>query len=318
MTRKLTIWSILTFVAIAAAVAFPWKHGAAAPVPPRANQPNSDVFDVAGYGNLQPLNPVTVKAKAERTANYRLITLQPCVAGDIVQDLAAISAELERAVGFRLVRDDARPDFTVRLNCGTEHIRICNSVNIFCLGRGFPYVSDVEISDIMYSPIVWPRISRLSVLCHEVCGHAIATWNEQYCTGGTYGATHPCYRLAQFTSAPGWRDFMSTGELSRHLFEDIEIERWERTMYVLQDCSLGQPNVDNLRWEPCLERWFAADGSSYEPRTRIWFNARGVAEWGECNLVHRDCWNLIIGRWVFAGSLVYDPATGLFSRPPLP
>ena len=238
--------SIKVFIALMLFLAGVWlivtAPSSAEPAPVRAGQPHPDVFEVAGFGSLAPLNPVTVRAKAERMASYRLILMPSCVAGQIVSDMQALSNELQRAVGFGLVRDDTNPNFTVRLNCGTDQSRICGSVNVFCLGRNFPYTPDADISDIMYAPIQWPLITRLSILCHEICGHALGTWDEQYCKGLSYPPGHPCYRLTLFTSTPNWRDFMNTGELSRHLFEDIETERWERTMYALQappyqDCT---------------------------------------------------------------------------------
>lgn len=239
-----------------------------AQVPPRPEQPHPDVFD-CGVGNCQTLNPVTRKAKADRTASYRLITMPGCVAGTIPADLVALEAELQK-VGFRLVRDDTTFDFTTRINCGTEQARICGSVTIFCLNRGFPYTPDVEISDILSS---YPAITRLSILCHEICGHAIATWNEQYCVG--YETTGICKGLTRFTSAPGWIDFMNTGPNSRHGIEIIERERWERTMYrIVQQ----YPFWANGRW------WFA-NGRSTDPaygNCGGWYNAANQLVLAEC------------------------------------
>ena len=141
---------------------------------------------------------------------------------------------------------------------GSGQIAVCSSVTIFCLGRGFPYVADVEISDLMYAPVQWPYLTRISILCHEICGHAIATWNEQYCRG--FETTGICRGLAQFASAPNWRDFMNTGPLSRHEPEVIEKERWSRTMFELaqalpfQDCTtyVDFPGTTSCWW-PELE-----------------------------------------------------------------
>lgn len=232
--RFLAIW----LTAFLLALLLLSRYGEAAPPPPHPSQPHGDIFS-CGVPDCGLYNPVTVKGRAQRTVNYRLIVMPGCVQGSIVSDLEAIRIELQDAVQFRFVRNDGAGDFTIRVNCGTDQVRICGSVNIFCLGRGFPGIADVEMSDIMYSPVVWPEITRLSILCHEVCGHAIATWDEQYCKGISYPAGHICQGLARFTPAPGWVDFMNTGPNSRVLFNEITFGRWERTMYELEPRILG-------------------------------------------------------------------------------
>lgn len=210
----------------------------AAQVPQRAGQPHADLFEVAGYGSLQPLNPMTQKVRNQRAAAYRLLTMPGCFAGTIPGDLERMNAEAANKIGLNLFRNDSAYDFTVRINCGSEQVRVCGAVTIFCLGRGFPYNVDVELSDILSG---YQVETRLSIPLHEIVGHALATWHEQYCLGTETSGV--CRGLAQFTPAPNWVDVMNTGPNSRHGLETIEVERWERTMYLLQ--------VPEPEWGPC-------------------------------------------------------------------
>jgi hypothetical protein len=200
----------------------------------RPGQPHPDIFQVAGISNLQDFNPLGQKVKSTQTARYRVIVMPACSVGTMLDDIVKLVLHAKEKVGVTYIRDDVNPDHIIRINCGNDQIRICGSLNTFCLGRGFPGVTDVDMSDILSS---YPEATRLSIFCHEVCGHAWGTWNEQYCKGqetGQYPPGHPCFQLTRFSSTPNWPDFMNTGALSRHGFTDLEVERWERTMYALQ------------------------------------------------------------------------------------
>ena len=247
---------------------------------PLPEQPRTDTFEYAGIGSLQPLNPVTVKAKSQRSVNYQLLVMPGCMQGSIISDMQQLGNSMTESVQFNLVRNDGFADFTIRVNCGTDHVRICSSVNIFCLGRNFPYTPDVEISDIMYAPVAWPLMTRLSILCHEICGHAIGTWNEQYCPGGS--TSGPCKGLALFTSTPGWIDFMNTGPNSRHLWNVIEINRWRRTMYELNTqvptCDGGR--IDWGAYYDTCRGLLVGDGAwDFNLATGGWQDKQGQSEW---------------------------------------
>ena len=262
--------------------------------------PHPDLFS-CGPQTCDVFNPVTIKAKSQRSINYRLLIMPGCTAGTIYQDMAALEAEMQSKVGFQLVRNDAVYDFTVRQNCGSEQIRICGAVNIFCLGRGFPYVADVEVSDILstYQPI-----TRLSILCHEICGHVAQSANEQYCLGTETAGI--CRGLARFTPAPGWHDFMSTGELSRHGFEAIEVARWERTMYPLQAACESDPCWDGTRWR-------FVGGWSFEPDAGCgnWYDQFNNHMWGECDASWGGRYSPYLKVWAQRGSPgFFIPATG--------
>jgi len=288
--------------------------------PPRPEQPHPDIFS-CGVPNCQDYNPTNIEAKATHAIQYRLTVMPGCVGGLIESDLEALRFELDDAVQFRFERNDGAPDFTIRVNCGMGQITICSSVNIWCLGRGFPGVVDIDASDIMYSPVLYPLMTRLSILLHELL-HALATWNEQYCLGTE--TTGLCAFLARFASAPGWVDFMNTGPNSRHLFGEIEEDRWERTMYLLEGpppgCD-GSYGPYDPAWGGCwhddVKRWFGPDKWAWEPSTGIRYRPDGVAEWGACDYSWRGCFNIRTGDWVAEGSSLFDPSPGIWSAPPL-
>ena len=83
------------------------------------------------------------------------------------------------------------------------------------------------------------------------------------------------------------------------------------------DCS-GETDIYGNTWNACTGRWVSPSGWTYDPNTRICYRPDGIAEWGECKVQDNDCWNLRLAVWVFRGSLLFDPAAGLFSAPPLP
>lgn len=283
-----------------------------ASVPPRPEQPHPDIFQVAGITNLQDYSPLHQKAVTVRAVAYRLITMPGCSTGSIPNDLLLMADDLRAKTGFNLTRNDSVYDFTVRINCGSEQIRICGAVNIFCLGRGFPQDSDVELSDILstYQPL-----TRISVPCHEICGHALEVANEQYCVG--YETSGPCQGLTQFTPAPNWVDIMNTGPDSRHLLGDIELERWARIMYELaapEPCSGPTDQFGNV-WDSCLAKWRRPDGRLYDPATGQEFLPDGTLEWSACN-PDRLRFNAYLPVWMPVGSGFFAPARGFWSFAP--
>lgn len=287
---------------------------AEATVPPRAGQPHSDTFVIAGYGDLAPLNPITQRSKVSRTATYGLKVAAGCSLGSIADDLNLLSQQQSQSLGFSLLRNDSVNDFTVIVNCGNTQINLCGSVNIFCLPYGFPYKNDVSISDII---ITYPQTSRLAILWHEIMGHAIATFNEQYCLDNDPSPV--CAGSSQFAPAPNWQDIMNTGVDSRRTIADcpICIERWERVMYVIS------PNVQCLPegqtgWDDCTGRWFMFDCCnriiSYEPSTGIWYNPEGRQEWLPCNQQGLR-WNLL-GAFYPPNNGSFVPTRGYWSFAP--
>ena len=289
MKRLALVLFLLGVILIATAPA-----DASAPAPDPA-QVRPDIFPCSTGCDMQILNPVTVKAKAQRQTAYRLLTMPGCSAGTVPADMIRVEEELQR-VGHRLIRNDQTYDFTIRINCGSEQIRICGSVNVYCLGRGFPYNPDVEISDVIST--YFPD-SRLGVLCHEICGHAIGTWGEQYAL---------CGSSCNFQPTPNLYDYMNTGSNSRHGFSASEFGRWERTMWGLTDCGGGSDPY----YDACLRRWVFADGWSVDPVTGVWFNKEGLPEWSPCN-ADKLRFNYTIQSWMPPPSAFFLVSRGYWS-----
>lgn len=304
-TRFLLIW----LVAILAGFIIGWllPAVATADVPgPRPNQPHGDQFSAPGFSNLAQFNPLNDRVKARQPVFYRVTVMPGCSAGTIPQALFALEGEAYgKLQQYRIERRDVAPDFTVFINCGSEQIRLCGSVNTFCLPYGFPLNVDVSISDILstYQPI-----TQLAVLLHEIMGHALATWDEQYCKGNE-AVGNICYGLTLFTPAPGWHDFMNTGAESRHGFEAIELERWSRTMFnVLLTC-------ETLGFDPCTGRYFMPDRWSWNPANGDWHNPFGEPEFSACNQDGLR-WAYRIERWAVPASNFFDPVKGYWARAP--
>lgn len=273
-------------------------------VDPRPTQAQPDIFQCGTGCDMQKLNPVTVKAKQFRVVSYRLVTMTGCNTGSIPSDLQAVAADALAHWHLGIIRNDAQPDFVINIRCGNEQIRLCGSINIFCLPNGYPYIIDVSISDIIN---VYPAVTRRSILCHEICGHAIGTWNEQYCKGiETVGA---CKGKALFDSTPGQVDIMNTGPDSRHDLAAIEDERFDRTMYsILIACS-------TIGYDECTGRFFQPDGFSYEPSSGNWFNPQGAPEWSPCNS-DRIRYNLQLNFFSPPASGIFVPSRGYWSFAP--
>lgn len=280
-----------------------------------SGQPHQDIFPYQNL-DLQTINPVNQKVKAQHTVSYSLQVLSGCSLGSIQDDMNQMAADSQQALGVTIVHDEAHPDLTVYVNCGNGQIAFCGAVTIFCLNHGFPYNDSMDISDILstYQPI-----TRISILQHEWF-HAMATWNEQYCLGTEFSG--PCQGLSQFANTPNWVDIMNTGPNARHLIGATECDRWDRTMYTppceqasVDSCAPIGPNAQLLFWYPCENRWYSQSLWSFEPSTGIWYAPDGHPEWGACDEVHKDCWNIPTQRWAF-GEL-YDPVTNLASLPPL-
>lgn len=269
-----------------------------ASAPIRPEQPHPDLFS-CGVPDCQLYNPLSMIIRnGGRDLSYRLITMPGCSAGSVPNDLLLAADDLRNAtqnvVGgpLNITRNDVSYNFTIRINCGSGQIAICGSVNIYCLGRGFPQIPDVEISDLLST---YPLITRVSILEHEALpGHALLTWNEQYCIGTE--TTGVCAGLPQFTSTPGWVDIMNTGPNSRHYLGDIEKERMQRT---------GLPFVEVVACDTsppywCDNRWHFANGYSLSLSPDVWYDPQGREAWTS-RQAWGGWWSPIIGAWVPSG-----------------
>lgn len=269
--------------------------------PPDPAQQRPDIFpcngctindrDRNGTGDMQDLNPTTLKAKQTRAVSYRLELRPGCNAGSMPADLERMNVHAREAVGLNITRNDSSFDFKVYISCGIEQINKCGGVNVFCLPDGFPYNTDVYMSDVMSG---YQEGSKLGISLHEILGHAVGTWNEQYAS---------CGSSCGFASTPNLSDFMNTGPLSRHGFSVSELGRWERTMWSLQAaCVTPVEGIDGCN--PDLYRF--ADGWAYRFSDQHWINRDGWPEWQPCNIFGE--------RWNYHLGLVMKPGSSFYSR----
>jgi hypothetical protein len=314
-----TLACILAALLVCMAVASATPVVAAPPPSPYQQRP--DIFpcdgcriadmDGNGVGDMQDLNPTTLKAKATRAIAYRVVLRPGCSAGSIPTDLAAMNAHVQDVgLGLTLTRTDAAPDFNVYISCGLEQISKCGGVNVFCLPDGFPYDTDVYLSDVLSG---WEAGSRLGIPLHEIVGHAIGTWNEQYAI---------CGASCGFASTPNQRDIMNTGPLSRHGIEQVELDRWERTMWSLAPSCIGDPCWDGASWQFSAAACPITDGvaCSWSPSPApygTWYGPDGVALWDGCD----PRWNgrhttLAEPGWFHVGQGLYVDRLGYWTYAP--
>ena len=295
---------------------------ASAAVPPPPEQPHTDVFEVAGWPApaLQALNPISTKLRAgSRVVTYRYQVMPGCADGNMHQTLRAAMNASTIYVGLSFQEVSTGYDLTIRANCGTGFTNVCGPAAIACLGRGFPYVNDIDASTQMAA---FFDVSQISIWLHELLGHALATWHEQYCLG-TETSGH-CAGRAQFSAAPNFVSFMNTGPDSRLIWPQNDVDRWERSMYVLPapDCS-GPTDVYGNVWDSCLARWIAPNGWRYDPATGVWELPDGTLEWSACD-GFGNRWSIFLyyatgGRLEFFPSVTggfYDVQRGFWSWAP--
>lgn len=181
-------------------------------------QANVDLFQYNGKDlDLSATNPVKQKAMTTGQVKWAYKVESGCIEGGISRNIGAAMGDLWYNTGVASVYvTDGTQDLTIHINCGTSFAAICGGGSVIgCLGRGFPYNLDIDLSDGMAD---FYDLSQISIVCHEYCGHALVTWNEQYLLNGNFSAN------------PGWVDVMNTGIDSRHYLAGIELARWQRTM----------------------------------------------------------------------------------------
>lgn len=250
--------------------------------PPSSAQQRPDIFpcngcviqdaDGDGDGDMQDLNPTNRKAKQTRSLTYRVRLISGCNYGNYDAILSQMQAEASSKVGLTLARNDTFYDFTVYISCGLVQINKCGSVNVFCLPDGFPYNTDVYMSDVLSG---WDAGSQKGISLHEIVGHAAGTWNEQY---------QACGSSCGFAPTPNLRSFMNTGSLSRIGIEADDCGRWMRTMwqdvpcaalygYAETDCTgetVDHGNGLTATWDTCLNVWVFSNGYTWSPFNGWW------------------------------------------------
>lgn len=275
--------------------------------PPSPAQQRPDIFpcngcvfsdqDGDGDADMQDLNPITRKLKATRTKTYRLRLISGCSMGSYPAMMAAYEAHVLSEFGYTATRNDTFYDHTVYVSCGLVQINKCGSVNVFCLPDGFPYNGDVYMSDVLSG---WDAGSQIGITCHEVCGHADATWNEQY---------QACGSSCGFAPTPNLRDFMNTGAQSRHGVEAIECARWMRTMWADPPCAVKWGFVDPTYpyYDPARGchnyGYWCFHPSAIDPffgTAGTWIDPQNVSEWDPA-LADGKQYNRRLQTWFWQG-----------------
>ena len=207
------VLSVLLYIAFVAAVVV-----YADPPAPLPNQPRSDTFT-----GLESRNRVAAKIEREGFAKWTYLVGQGCQGGThIAQGITQAMVDTYNTTNAASVYvTDGSQDLTIRISCGATLSALGMDGAIGCLCRGFPDNLDIDLSDQMAT---FPTLSNAAIALHEYSGHALGTWNEQYCF-----PNQPAGCFSWGSAVPGWHDYMNTGPESRHLFEAVEIGRWGRT-----------------------------------------------------------------------------------------
>lgn len=297
--------------------------------PPVPQQQRPDIFpcvgcvitdrDADGDADMQDLNPVTRMVKQTRSATYRVVLVPGCNYGQYDQILWHLNNIEAPKVGLTLTINQNAYDFTMYISCGLLQVNKCGSINVFCLPDGFPYNCDIYMSDVLSN---FDTGSKQGIPIHELIGHCLGTWGEQY---------QACGSSCGFASTPNLYDVMNTGPLSRHGIEAGECGRWLRTMYGNIPCAVTygyeEPpppdcsgpsfvNADGVTytWNPCLGRWVGSNGIDYDPATGdLWYY--GILMWAPCDPGGYR-WNHYMGMVMPPGHTFYRPELGYWNTTP--
>lgn len=185
-------------------------------------QRNPDLFMYQGE-SLQKFSKDNLNLKDSGVWRWRFVPVAGC---DSYSIYPAVRDALRQPARFGVDIAEAPDDLNAHKvygNCGSSFKSICGGPPVIgCLGRGFPSVNDVDLSTDMAA---FYDASQRAIACHEVCGHAMAVWNEQYRLDGSFASSNDV-------------TIMNTGPLSRHDLGSAEDARWWRTM--------GSPEVPTL------------------------------------------------------------------------
>lgn len=176
-------------------------------------QSNSDQFMYAGK-SLDIYNASGAALRVSGVWTFSFQNINNC-SGNLRPALN--EAIRQAAAEFQIFFQESSTGIPIYGNCGSDFVAKCGAGAAACLGRGYPYNVSIDFDSPTVSTYFF--VTQVSVVLHELIGHAMATWNEQYnisgclCSNGTF-------------------DFMDTGPGSRHGIFDggPEIARWQRTM----------------------------------------------------------------------------------------
>lgn len=281
MTKILLAVGVLLFLATMSI-----RFAVADPAPQRASQPHSDQFMYNG-GSLDAYNPLSEHIRSTGEFRWAYERVAGCSDVGMSQAIEWAMDNVYQEVGVQggYAGPGTPKDLTIRTNCGTGFAAVCGSGAAACLGRGFPYVLDIDFSSDVGT---YYDVSKMSVVLHELFGHALATINEQYCLGTDVGKISGCTSWG--SPVPAWVDVMNTGVNSRHFIADIELERWGRVNGAGAPASYGVNLRDGYFWfcglpdDRATGVWIADQGTTYfADLTPVWDSQRG-----NCYGVARD------------------------------
>ena len=203
---------------------------AADPPPAPSTAPNPEVFHYQGR-NLQDYSADNKALKQTGQWRWRFVSVPGCNSESIRPAIVAAFAQSSRygmqiiqvvnaltessRRGNEALQADGDPTaHAVYASCGSSFAAVCGGPPVIgCLGRGFPYNNDIDISTDMAA---YFDVSQRAIANHEL-HHATGVWAEGYRTDGSFGASSDT-------------SIMNVGPLSRHDLGPIEDARWWRTM----------------------------------------------------------------------------------------
>lgn len=227
MIRLGVIGSLVILAIWASALWYAGVIGAADPPPVSSTQPNPDTFQYQG----ESLAKYSADSKALRETGvwrWRFVPVSGCPSESIRPQVTAAINQMRTRWSIDVIEAPATDTtaHAVYATCGSSFAAVCGGPPVIgCLGRGYPYNNDVDISTDMAS---FFDVSQRSITLHEVAGHAAGVWNEQY--------------IARTFAASSDVTIMNTGPNSRHDLGPEEDARWWRTMGSPMLKTLGYGN----------------------------------------------------------------------------
>lgn len=241
MTKRFAIlwWLALTlFVLIVFAAGR--SEASDPPQPQYPPQQNEDTFQYGG-ASLDRYNPFSGPLRQTGEWRWRF-DRNPACAGNVEQYVRLALADLGNTYAINFIEDSLNGHLIYQ-NCGPSLSARCGATNINCLGRGYPYDVDIDLSSDLAS---YYEVSSVAVVEHEML-HAMATYNEQYMLDGSFSPSQDI-------------TVMNTGPLSRHYQQQADRERWNRTMgprtvkLYGTDANAGGPYVFWCQLDPIATR----------------------------------------------------------------
>ena len=166
------------------------------------------------FPNLDQYNAASRELRATGVWRW-YYSVAPGCSGNLRPAIESTHANITAETGITFIEDSN--GWRQRVSCGVDMSVSCgsNTAVIGCLGEGYPLNVNIKYRDTMAT---FQFISQIAIVLHELFGHAMATWNEQY-----------AFVDGQFFCTPVV-DIMTCGPTSWHYIGPTERARWERTM----------------------------------------------------------------------------------------